>query len=367
MSTSDSDKHRIKSCDVGSLPTDEEEKLREGADLFATNRANDSARFFERTVLHAVLDKLKAGIAVPTFPQFRDMNAMFLSTLEGLERTQNGYVIGGKLALTPTFDGVPEVRVIERHADYISRELSRPFNLRICITGPYTLASFFHYRGGQTFKQLRTVLSEILEKSTFSVKHGRVSHVSIDEPLFGLIDDPVLDRSATGRETLLQTWESLANQARRKLANPCIHLHCTSDDLFWDIKSLRIIETHVDDPLFDIQSTKRRLEETDKLMKASIAISDFDRLVAEKMNTKGSESATADAWKRIKAGALDPENFLEDTQIMKKRLSKTVGRFGVERIALAGPECGLRSFPTYSSALECLKRVSRAVNLQNDI
>jgi len=45
---------------------------------------------------------------------------------------------------------------------------------------------------------------------------------------------------------------------------------------------------------------------------------------------------------------------------MGLRLRRAVERFG-ERVAYAGPECGLRGFPTYESALECLRRVARAV------
>jgi len=41
-------------------------------------------------------------------------------------------------------------------------------------------------------------------------------------------------------------------------------------------------------------------------------------------------------------------------------LVEMVGRFGIERVPYAGPECGLRGFPTYECALECLRRVSSA-------
>jgi methionine synthase II (cobalamin-independent) len=46
---------------------------------------------------------------------------------------------------------------------------------------------------------------------------------------------------------------------------------------------------------------------------------------------------------------------------MKKRLTKILELFGENRVPYAGPECGLRSFPTYESALECLRRVVESV------
>jgi len=46
---------------------------------------------------------------------------------------------------------------------------------------------------------------------------------------------------------------------------------------------------------------------------------------------------------------------------MKNRLVKVVERFGAERVPYAGPECGLKGYPTYETAIECLRRVSSAI------
>ena len=50
---------------------------------------------------------------------------------------------------------------------------------------------------------------------------------------------------------------------------------------------------------------------------------------------------------------------------MKTRLSRTIERFGLERVLYAGPECGLKTFPRYENAIENLRRVSEAVNQIN--
>jgi hypothetical protein len=111
-----------------------------------------------------------------------------------------------------------------------------------------------------------------------------------------------------------------------------------------------------------MKTTKQRLEKDDKTLKASIAIADFDQLIKKGLNSNASDAAVADAWKKISKRTLDPEVFLETVDVMKKRLLLVIGRFGVDRVRFAGPECGLRGFPTYASAIECLKRVSKAVN-----
>ncbi len=352
----------IQSCDVGSLPlTGALDKLQEGANHFTATSNTDAAKSFEQTIINAFLDKLKAGISIPAYPQFRDMNEMFLSTFEGLEKTKGGYVETKHLALKSGQGKIAEVAAIERNAGKILANTGSPFQLRICLTGPYTLASFFPHRNRHTYSQLGTVLAETLARSIFAAKGGRVSLVSIDEPLFGMIDDPLIDRGTEGRENLLAAWEHITHVAHSRKTETCIHLHCTSDDLFWAVESLRIVESHVDDSLYEMKKTKELLEKEDKQLKASVAITDFDRLIEDKMGQRASDEAVADVWKSISKQKVSPEAFLESVDVMKKRLSRIVERFGVERVALAGLDCGLRGFPTYASAIECLRRVSKAV------
>lgn len=352
----------VKSCDVGSLPCQvEQDELQDGAESYAGGRENDAAKSFEQTIVNAFLDKLKAGISIPAFPQLRDMNEMFLSIIQGLDKWKHGYVEANELSIKPECRTLPEVAAIKRNSKVIKEKYGDNFQLRICITGPYTLASFFPYRDNQTYARLSRVLSEIIEKSFFADNQGQVSLVSIEEPVFGLINDPMVDKGSEGRETLLAAWESMAHRIAVKKADSCIHLHNTSDNLFWSVKSLRIVESHADDPLYQLKATKKCLEREDKLLKASIAITDFDQLMHRKLGSQTSGAAVANAWKRIHKQTLNPETFLESVGTMKKRLVKTLERFGRTKVTLAGPECGLRGFPTYASAIQCLRRASEAV------
>jgi 5-methyltetrahydropteroyltriglutamate--homocysteine methyltransferase len=355
----------IQSSDVGSLPTPRrlKESLR-GASCAAENSDFTAANFCEQAIVAAYIDKLKAGVDIPTFPQFRDMSKMFLSTFKGIKRLEDGYIETGLLGLKSGQARLPEVVVIEKNSDRIYAETNKPFQLRICITGPYTLASsFLASSRSQIYEKLGRILSKIVEVNAFAVKHGRVALMAIDEPLFGLIDDPSLDRGSEGRESLLEAWEAIASKAKRKKMDTCIHLHSTSDDLFWSVKSLSILESHVNDPFYKMKTTKQRLEKEDKLLKASIAITDFDQLIKRKLASKASDEIIANTWKLLSNGKVKPEEFLESIKAMAKRLKRIIGRFGYERVALAGPECGLQGFPTYNSAINCLKLVSKAVEL----
>jgi len=286
--------------------------------------------------------------------------------IDGLEKANGGYIEAHELTLKPGKDHIPEVLAIKNQAREINEKLQKPFNLRICVTGPYTMSSLFAYKDRATFTRLGRVLTDIIEANAFNDKHGRVTLVSIDEPIFGFIDDPLLDRGSEGRENLLKAWETMAEKIRAKKAQACLHLHNTSDELFWEARLISLLESHVGDPFYEANRTRERLKSTDKFLKASIAVTDFDELIRNhvtatskvRLNGISVNEKIAESWKGLGRGSIDPIVFLEDIALMKKRLIAAVERFGSNRIPYAGPECGLRGFPTYESALECLRRAA---------
>jgi len=359
----------IESCDAGSLPfVDSFEKFSEGASKYGL-ATNEITRFFEKKIVDGFVDKVTAGIEVANYPQYRDMNKMFFDMTEGLGKINGGYVETAALSLKKGNSAIPEASVIRNCSNEIHEKLGQPFKLRICITGPYTMSSFFAYKDKGTFTRLGNVLTQIIENNVFDSKQGGVRLVSVDEPVFGFVDDPLLDRGSEGRENLLKAWESMMGKIEAKGAQACLHLHNTSDELFWETKSLRVIESHVDDPFYQAKRTRELLESTDKSLKASITVTDFDQLIRnkviatspQKLNEISVNEKIADAWKSLNKKEIDPAIFIEDTDLMKKRLNKAIETFGADRVLYAGPECGMRGFPTYKSALECLRRVSRTV------
>ena len=94
-----------------------------------------------------------------------------------------------------------------------------------------------------------------------------------------------------------------------------------------------------------------------KLIRQKIVAETKEKIAETDINEK-----IADAWTAIKKEKVDPDVFLETPETMKKRVTDVVERFGEERILYAGPECGLKGYPTYKNALECLKRISTAVS-----
>jgi 5-methyltetrahydropteroyltriglutamate--homocysteine methyltransferase len=355
----------IQSYDVGSLPFfgDLNDFVR-SADSFEAGVRDEGAASFERKVLKVFSDKLAVGIDLPNFPQFRDMNEMFLGMIAGVERLKEGYVETERLTLKRGKGCLPEVLAIKRNAADISERFGKPFSVKICVTGPYTLTSFFPYRTSETFSRLGGVVSRIVDANVFCEKVGCVGLVSVDEPLFGLVDEPLIDSGSSGRENLLKAWEDVFKVAKSKKARTCLHLHSTSDELFWTAESLDVVESHVGDPLYVLDETKKRLEIADKVLKASVCVTDFDVLIRENLKTSRGlsglalDEAVAEVWRKLRKNAIAPESFLESLSVMKKRAEEIIAKFGVEKVPYIGPECGLRGFPTYESAVECLRRVA---------
>lgn len=367
----------IKSYDVGSMPfIGEFDKFSRGAMIFDSilpllhdikHPSYESIRYFEDKVINGFLDKLESGINVPNYPQFRDMNAMFLDSIDGIRRSENGYIMIKSLSVKSEMAKIPEVQVIKRNSKKIYEKLGNPFKMKICITGPYTLSSLFLDRRFGVFSELSEVLLKFISNNIYKDKYSEVELITIDEPSFGFLSNPLIDYGTEGREELLKAWENVFHEAVSKGASSCLHLHNTADELFWETKSLNIVESHADDPIYESKRVKQILKKKDKFLKASICITDFDRLIREKiLAVSYIDEATLmqrveKAWTGIKQGRIDPRDFLESAEIMGKRLRKIVDNYGIERVPYAGPECGMRSFPNYECALEYLKRVSNTI------
>jgi len=369
----------IETYDVGSMPFfGDFKKFSEGSAKFASylldiygNRSESSAAYFERKVVDAFIEKLRAGIDIPNYPQFRDMTRMFLEMMDGVEKIGGSYIETKLLSPKTGKLDIPEVLALKRNSKNIYEIFHSTFRVKICITGPYTLSSLFAYKDTELYSRIGDFLAETVKENIFNNKYGKVGLLALDEPTFGLIDDPKMDVGSTGRENLLHAWEKIFHKAQEKGVRTCLHLHSTTDELFWEVDSLKIIESHVNDSLYSSNKTKELLELKDKFLKASISYSNFDVLIRKKIlydsagKTGDITQVIGNVWRKIHSNKINPTVFLENVELMKRRLLKIIDMFGLERIPYAGPECGLRGFPTSRSAIECLKRVSETVKIVN--
>jgi 5-methyltetrahydropteroyltriglutamate--homocysteine methyltransferase len=204
----------------------------------------------------------------------------------------------------------------------------------------------------------------------FTSKNVDITLLCIDEPVLGFLNDPLLDYGSEGRVSLRKAWDEICRAATIRGVETSMHLHDTSDDLFWEVDRLSIVESHVDDPLYTLESTKKRLEETDKFLKASIAVTLFDTLIESELRKEGAmgevQERIGEIWTQIRNNCIDPHIFIDDINLMSARLASIIKRFGPERINYAGPECGLGGWPSYDSAMECLRRISITIHSFNN-
>ena len=364
----------ILTYDVGSLPFHGDiERYNKGlkihplSTLLHHKEEGAERAYFEDHVIQSLVDKLNAGISIPNYPQFQDMNEMFLNQIDGITKTPKGYQTIDRLSISEKKSTLPEIAVIREREREISEKTHNPFTIKICITGPYTLTSLFVDRRGHLFKEFGEALTKFIDTNIFCTKFGRVALISIDEPVFGTFDDPLLDYGSNGREQLLVGWETICQKIKSKGMQSAIHLHNTTNDLFWQVKSLDIIESHVHDSLYSSLKTAQYLKQSDKKLKASICLTDFNTLLMQHTILQGKTREieigqhVADEWTKIHRGEIQATQFLEDTDVLLSRLQHIVHLYG-DKVLYAGPECGLKSFPTYESAIECLRRVAQATD-----
>ena len=359
------------SSDIGSVPSRiDTDIIRSGARkanslLPFLGVSNEDYVDFEEAVVSSFIDKLKVGVDVPNYPQFRDMNEMYFELMDGIERIDGAlHVVNGIKAKQGA--AIPETEAIRREAREIKSSSERDkVRIKVCVTGPYTLASFFQFKTPSLYLELAEALADILEVSMFKNGSAEISHLSVDEPVLGFMNDPLLDYGSDGREALRKAWDKICYVAKSHGADTSMQLHNTSENLFWDAEYLDIIASHVGDPLYTQESVKERLEETDKRLWAAIGVTQFDTLIENYYVAQGFTGnipeKIGEVWTGLRKATIDPYIFLEDTGLMRKRLNAVSEYFGSERIACVSPECGLNSFPEYEVALECLERASSVV------
>jgi len=144
----------IKTCDVGSMPfIGDFEMFSKGAEpvdplmeLLYSDKFFAEKRYFEEKIVQSFVDKVKAGIDVPNYPQLRDMNEMFLNAIKGIAKSKNGYEVTSKLSVKKGSSLIPEVTVLRERAREIYEETHKSLKFRLCSTGPYTLSSAFNHK-----------------------------------------------------------------------------------------------------------------------------------------------------------------------------------------------------------------------------
>ena len=306
--------------DIGSYP------LPKGVRL--ENLSHDQYLNLVRDVL---AQKSRAGVEVPTYPQFRDMIRMFMDEIENPDHAESPYLIKREHA-----------RIMELLA------LSPGQEVRVCVTGPVEL--YISAFGATHYPDILYNLAESVARFLDKAKSdAKMAVASLDEPSLGLSSNIIFS-------------EDEILQALQVASEPCRGMDC---------------EVHLHSPLYaqacarvpgisiiGIESAahpdylqlidRKALEETDSYLRAGIARTDILSMSARLNETLGTN-----LWndmKRLEKEILE----LESPQVMRKRLDKAYARFG-DRLRATGPDCGLGSWPSQDLAGRILSNCAAAV------
>lgn len=326
--------------DVGSFPLPpwiNEKDFRElyRKALHSNKEGEESRRMLKGVVLESFEAKLGSGLDVVTYPQHYDMYAQFLEPIEIYQ--EEPYLVSEKAAR------LIEVELIKENAKELYEKLGKKIELKACVTGAIELYLSTEY-GKNVYKDILENLAKsvnrFLKSALIKNKYIETKAVSIDEPSLGYADllnvkkediTDILEISAANINTHVQ-----------------LHLHSLkAADIFLQAKNVSIVTAEYASSPKNIELvSKRDLDAHDKFIRVGIARTDIDSIIAEFLE-KGVEP-------NIKM-------LIDEKEEIKRRFEKAKEKFQ-ERLLFAGPDCGLRSWPSQEAAGELLKRVSDGIH-----
>jgi len=277
--------------------------------------------------------KCDSGLDVASYPQHYDMHMQFADIIH---EAMNGgtYVVDEKLAVTP------EVHVIGEEAKRLSEEMGRKVRLRVCVTGPMEL--YLKEVGTTVHEDVLMMFAETVRrfarKATLDSGYVKTEVVSLDEPSLGF------QGISADRDTILEVLEKAFDfdcPAKQ------VHLHSVANvaDLL-DVENLDVLAFEFAASPKNIESvSKKMLDKADKQVRAGIARTDVDSMMAE-LHERSLKTWSA-------------EQLVESLGTMRKRFEAAKRKYG-DRLAFSGPDCGLGGWPSQEIAQLLLKRAVHA-------
>lgn len=330
--------------DIGSYPLPDSVSKKWVNDAFS-KRTDDETLF--SVINTAFQKKIDAGVHVPTYPQYQDMNQQFLSIINNPKCAEEPFKVKEDCAQ------ILELQAIEAVASKYREEHGEKLDVRVCVTGPLEL--YLKEFGGTEYTDILNLLAEsvnrFVKNSIKSAKNFNIRTVSIDEPSIGINPQVMFNDSE-----LVTALTAASGSARKHGADLEIHLHSPLHyQLACDTPTINVIgvESAANPSYLDLIDRKI-LEDTDSFLRVGVARTDIFNLAAvlnEKYDTN--------VWKEP-ARLQEIVRDMETPDVVTKRLGKAYSMFG-ERIKYAGPDCGLGAWPGQEIAAKLLNNVARGI------
>lgn len=295
----------------------------------------------------AFRQKVEAGVDVPTYPQYQDMNEQFLSIIKDPAKSEEPFKVKLDAAR------IMELEVIEELAlEYKEKHGKKP-DVRVCVTGPLEL--YLKEFGGTEYTDILDLLAESVDRfvsnSLSNARNFNIRTVSIDEPSIGINPQVMFDNNE-----LIHAMDIACSSAKRAGCDVEIHLHSPLHyTLACEARNIGVVGVEsAATPSYLELIDRKELEGSDTFLRVGIARTDVFNLVAvlnEKYNTN--------VWKE-QAHMQDIVTQMETPGMIAKRLQKAYSIFG-ECIRYAGPDCGLGSWPSQEMAAQLLRNVATSM------
>ena len=285
--------------------------------------------------------KIDAGVDIPTYPQFQDMNQMFLEIINDESAQEEPLVVKKERARIMELSALEDVG-----AQYL-KNTGNKLNVRVCVTGPLEL--YLNQFGGTAYQDIlnafATSIDRFIANSIDNAKQFRIATISIDEPSIGINPQIMFNDNNIIEALTMATKTSGLNKIDTE-----IHLHSPLHyKLICRVPSIGIIGVEsAANPSYLELIDKKDLEDQDKFLRVGISRTDIFGM-AGVLNEKYNKNV----WKEP-AMLEEIITEMETPGIIAKRLHKAHSIFG-ERIKYAGPDCGLGAWPSQELAFKLLR------------
>ena len=289
---------------------------------------------FGKVTLDAFKKKCQTGLDVVNYPQQYD-GIRQVSDVIHIAMEKGTFLVEMQDAV------LPEVALICSEAKNLSEDIGGRIRLRVCLFGP--MEQYLKEMGtvayGDVLDGYAETIRRFAKNSVLDNKYVKTEVISIDEPSFGFLD------VAAEKEKLIDVLNrafDFGGAVRQ------IHLHSSTrlaDCL--RVKNIDVVSFEGAASPRNVEAvSKRMLDEADKQIRVGVSRTDIDSIIAD-LNDRGISKPTA-------------EQMVDSEETIRKRFLAAKEKFG-ERLAFAGPDCGLGSWPSQETALFLLKTTAAAV------
>lgn len=327
--------------DIGSYPLPEggEDRVQQA---FADKRYDDVSE----VVCNAMRQKIAAGVEIPAYPQFQDMNQQFLGIINDPSSAEAPFLVKEDCA------DIIELQLLEPVAKEYFEENGERLRVRVCITGAIEL--YLKQFGGTEYSDILELFARSVDrfvKRALDMKSSfDVALISIDEPSIGINPDIMFDDDEIIR--------ALDLSAKSSSVDTQIHLHsplhyniaCESDSI-----NVVGVESAANPDYLELVE-KADLEQYDTFLRVGVTRTDIFGMTAE-LN----ERYQINVWKET--SMLDEiVTSMETPDVVAKRLKRAYERFG-DTIRYAGPDCGLGSWQYQDLAQKLLANTGSGISM----